>query len=49
MVVVGVRYGRREDKGIVERVERVIEDRIDSPGGSTVLYNVENKNKRMYA
>jgi hypothetical protein len=38
--VVGARYGRREE-GTVERVERVVEDRIDSAGGST-LYNVEN-------
>ena len=28
-------------QGTVERVERVVEDRIDSAGGST-LYNVEN-------
>ena len=39
--MVGARYGRREDEGTVERVERVVEDRIDSAGGST-LYNVEN-------
>ena len=33
-------WGRREDE--VMSVESVVEDRIDSAGGSTVLYNVEH-------
>ena len=43
----GAREGRREDAGMVVNVERVVEERIDS--GSTMLYNVENQNERVYA